>query len=352
MEQEARVGSQIFIMIDTCVWLDLAKDYRQRATIGALQELINFEIVVLLLPQQVIDEFDRNKDRIIKESGQSLASTFRRVRDAVTQFGRPEGLEAALIQLGDIDHRVGMLGEAVNDSIGRIEKMFAGARKIQTNDATLRAAAMRGVEKRAPFHKPKNSMGDAILIEIYAAALIDEQKDGKNQFVFVTHNKHDFSSGTGDDRIPHPDIADFFNGTHSTYSTNLNSYLNEIAPKWVELQVMNEYQDEPRLLSELLKVEDRLTSQVWYNRHRGRCIEIEESRLKVLPEAQYSRSPYKRDEMLDTIWNGALAAAKRVEEEVGLEDLGPWSDFEWGMINGKLSAIRWMLGYEWDMLDT
>lgn len=33
-----------------------------------------------------------------------------------------------------------------------------------------------------------------------------------------------------------------------------------------------------------------------------------------------------------------------------MENLGPWSDFEWGMINDKLSAIRWMLGDEWDML--
>jgi len=52
------------------------------------------------------------------------------------------------------------------------------------------------------------------------------------------------------------------------------------------------------------------------------------------------------------VWKGAELAAKRVEEKYGLDELGPWDDFEWGMLNGKLSAIRWMLGDEWDMLDT
>jgi hypothetical protein len=27
-------------------------------------------------------------------------------------------------------------------------------------------------------------------------------------------------------------------------------------------------------------------------------------------------------------------------------------DFGWGMFNGKLSALRWVLGDDWDMLDT
>jgi hypothetical protein len=34
------------------------------------------------------------------------------------------------------------------------------------------------------------------------------------------------------------------------------------------------------------------------------------------------------------------------------ENLDPYSKFDWGMMNGKLSALRWVLGDDWDMLDT
>jgi hypothetical protein len=48
----------------------------------------------------------------------------------------------------------------------------------------------------------------------------------------------------------------------------------------------------------------------------------------------------------------ARAGAKRVEKKYGKRALGPHTDFEWGMLNGKLSALRWVLGSEWDFLDT
>ncbi|MEY8522122.1 hypothetical protein AALA90_03745 [Lachnospiraceae bacterium 38-10] len=47
-----------------------------------------------------------------------------------------------------------------------------------------------------------------------------------------------------------------------------------------------------------------------------------------------------------------MESARKVIEKYGEENLGPYSDFKWGMLNGKLSALRWVLGCEWDMMDT
>jgi hypothetical protein len=79
-----------------------------------------------------------------------------------------------------------------------------------------------------------------------------------------------------------------------------------------------------------------LLDKVWYNRHME---------LKELVESG-------QEEVDAQIWRDARKQAKRIEDKYGLENLGPWDDFEWGMLNGKLSALRWVLGDEWDMLDT
>jgi hypothetical protein len=74
---------------------------------------------------------------------------------------------------------------------------------------------------------------------------------------------------------------------------------------------------------------------------------IENGEIEVIPEGTEC---YGSNVIHEHILKGAIKSAKLVENKY--EDTGPWSDFEWGMINGKLSALRWVLGDEWDMLDT
>jgi hypothetical protein len=342
----------LHILVDTCVWLDMAKDYRHQPTLAALEQMIEAGEVVLFLPKQSADEFARNKDRIIRDSGKSLSSTFKRVKEAVRQFGKAEGREEALASLDDVDHRITILGEAVHESIQRIEKLFAAANSVETNDAVKLRAAQRAVDKRAPFHKDKNSIGDAILIEIYRDIL--SVGDEGTQYAFVTHNKHDFSNMAGDERGPHPDLSDLFAAKNSTNSLAIGEVLNEYAPELMEeVKWEFEYREEPRLLSEIMEAENLLFRQVWYNRHWNLRAAIESGKHKVVTEAEWKKYPKRYQRMtVDTVWQRALAAAKRTEDEVGLENLGPWSDFEWGMLNGKLSALRWVMGSEWDFLDT
>jgi hypothetical protein len=110
---------------------------------------------------------------------------------------------------------------------------------------------------------------------------------------------------------------------------------------------------ESRRLSEILAAEHLLLRQVWYNRHWNLRSGVESGEIKIITSAEFRNlSGYHPEVIRDEVWRGALAAAKRTEEAVGLENLGPWTDFEWGMVNGKLSALRWGLGEEWDMLDT
>ncbi len=107
-----------------------------------------------------------------------------------------------------------------------------------------------------------------------------------------------------------------------------------------------------RKTKEMIEAETELFDKVWYNRHWNRRIAIEEGRTKIVenepfPIKDHATRPIQRD-----VWEGALKSARRVEKKYGKKNLGPYTDFEWGMINGKLSAVRWALGEDWDFLDT
>ncbi len=109
---------------------------------------------------------------------------------------------------------------------------------------------------------------------------------------------------------------------------------------------------EPRGLTEIREAEEFLFNQVWYDRKQLLLTAVEKGRMRVVDEETFPRAAGVQRELQRDIWEGMLQSMRRVERRYGKKNLGPWSDFEWGMINGKLSALRWVLGDEWDMLDT
>jgi hypothetical protein len=60
------------------------------------------------------------------------------------------------------------------------------------------------------------------------------------------------------------------------------------------------------------------------------------------------------ENLKEGFYEGMLKAMRRAEKKYGKKNLRDYyhNDFEWGMLNGKLSALRWVLGDEWDNLDT
>jgi hypothetical protein len=132
---------ELHILIDTCVWLDLAKDHQQQTILAALEELVRQREITLLLPRIIIEEFARNRARCIEDGSRSLSSMLKRAKDAVEKFGTPRGKRAVLLQLNEVDFRLPTLGDAAVETVGRIEKLFADSEVIETSDTVkLRAA--------------------------------------------------------------------------------------------------------------------------------------------------------------------------------------------------------------------
>ncbi len=89
-----------------------------------------------------------------------------------------------------------------------------------------------------------------------------------------------------------------------------------------------------RRVTDILAAEAEVSDRLWYGRKP--------------PDDQIP------DDWKPEIVEGMLAAKRRMEEQYGFEELmkDVENDWAWGFLSGKVSALRWVLGLDWDMLDS
>jgi Restriction endonuclease len=90
-----------------------------------------------------------------------------------------------------------------------------------------------------------------------------------------------------------------------------------------------------RSVRQILAAEDEMFTRVWY----GRKMPADFYRKQGTPE---------------NIIKGMVRGKRNAEKRFGKKSLmgNMKTDWDWGFVSGKLSALRWVLGDEWDMLDT
>jgi hypothetical protein len=90
-----------------------------------------------------------------------------------------------------------------------------------------------------------------------------------------------------------------------------------------------------RSVKQIMTAENELFTRVWYGRKRS---------------AKFYRETGTPKDIIKGMLRGKREAEKRFGKKSLMANMA--SDFDWGMLSGKLSAIRWVLGDDWDMLDT
>ncbi len=284
------------LLLDTSVWINIAKSRSGQRRVVPLRTLQFEDRLELLVPSVVVDEFERNRPRTDQAVTTAVLDRLRQVR-----MDRHEnGGDARSSWLDDVTDQIPMVSSATLRNFSDISDLLREGTRLEPSKEEFEAVVQRGITKRAPFHHKTNASADALIIELYGAAVRDPAH-GDDVHCFATSNHLDFSSSEGDRREPHPDLADFFADPRSEYAYGVEA-LEDVLVRYLgtgfthEDEEMETPREEPRTLAEILAAERDLVD-------RARC---------------------------------------------GADGSDGWSA---GFVDGKLSALRWVLGSERDLND-
>src|SRR5664280_2380345 len=136
----------LYVLGDTNVWLDLAKDVNGQKLIVAVRVLVHEDRLMLLVPQLVLREFERNRERVESDMTRSLSANFRRVRDEIVEYGQ-DGRDAALAELDNLTQRVPLIKQIATRNFDDVHELLIKGRSATPTPGDHATAVNWALEK-------------------------------------------------------------------------------------------------------------------------------------------------------------------------------------------------------------
>jgi hypothetical protein len=169
------------LLVDTSVWLELAKLRDGQRLIVPVRVLVSQGKLELLVPSLILEEFARNRPRAEASVTASVHERFRLLRNDLREYGGHERDQ----WMEEMTHRVPLVSAMTLQNFRCPPRSNSSISRTEPSEADRLRVIQRALDKRAPFHRNKNSVADGLLIELYCSA-VNGSDLTRDEYGFVT----------------------------------------------------------------------------------------------------------------------------------------------------------------------
>ena len=212
-----------YLVLDTCVWIELG--VRLPGVLEKITALVDQARVQILLPQIVIDEWDRLKhSKVVAPLRQSICDRIKKAKE-LGQYLGPSDAQQLSTLIDRLHQNGGIQDTWPVQRIRGIEDLFyhPSTRVLFVTDGARIQAAEIALAKKPPFGE-KNSMADALIM---LSVLDYVGRNNLSGCLFVTTNTRDFASPSDRRRI-HEDLEELFRALGVRFFANVGEAVNNI----------------------------------------------------------------------------------------------------------------------------
>jgi|TARA_B110000240_G_scaffold163490_1_gene183468 hypothetical protein len=213
----------IELILDTDIWIShIAKD-NPAGIFESFKKQVEDGEVILLINQIIKDEWNRNKENTIRNIVKEIKNISKTALK-MKPFLDEENKIKIDVLLSDYNREEKRRIELAEKRIEEVEKLMANATEIEVTDEMKVQVSNWALEKRAPFTRKANSVGDALIL----LSAVKYRHNNKSAYFipgfFVSFNHTDYSKKNNESQI-HEDLEEILEKANLSYKRHIGEVL-------------------------------------------------------------------------------------------------------------------------------